>query len=450
MSNTLQSYTQNILKCRFAVYKITYSEDKRFVRRYFIVLKDDLTGLIIKVTDFADYVLYRAMEDMNVYRTNESALYAICQFLNYVFFEHYEKYQITSIYDLNRNMFQEFILDYCSTRKPDGSYPGKESIINKRAAICIFGEMLCYYHKDKMKYLHRHEFVRTKLYHDGEKTFEQNAYQIYVKYWSDNNGELQKLMRDMPIDLADRIIKMAEIHMPDLCFPIILQLYGGLRSGEICNIRGKDSILGPGIIIQSIPIIDKYGNRVLHPQSIQIDLRHEYTLRSDGARIGEIKKERMASIYGPFVNIVYKYYLKHLDLIKDKNCEDTKPLILCKNKNRQTGLYYGQTKYNYCSRLKKLFFNYVLPSCENDQNPDLAIFYLNMQSHSWGPHAFRHWYTVYLIFCGVDDVAELMALRGDKNPNSAAEYIKNKGVILQTYEKSLQKLGKMISTPEVK
>ena len=158
----------------------------------------------------------------------------------------------------------------------------------------------------------------------------------------------------------------------------------------------------------------------------------------------------MASIYGPFVNIVYKYYLKHLDLIKDKNCEDTKPLILCKNKNRQTGLYYGQTKYNYCSRLKKLFFNYVLPSCENDQNPDLAIFYLNMQSHSWGPHAFRHWYTVYLIFCGVDDVAELMALRGDKNPNSAAEYIKNKGVILQTYEKSLQKLGKMISTPEAK
>lgn len=93
------------------------------------MLKDDLTGLIIKVTDFADYVLYRTMEDMNAYRTNESALYAICQFLNYVFFEHYEKYQITSIYDLNRNMFQEFILDYCSTRKPDGSYPGKEKVL---------------------------------------------------------------------------------------------------------------------------------------------------------------------------------------------------------------------------------------------------------------------------------------------------------------------------------
>ena len=84
MSNTLQSYTQNILKCRFAVYKITYSEDKRFVRRYFIVLKDDLTGLIIKVTDFADYVLYRAMEDMNAYRTNESAcdlsVFKLCVF----------------------------------------------------------------------------------------------------------------------------------------------------------------------------------------------------------------------------------------------------------------------------------------------------------------------------------------------------------------------------------
>lgn len=449
MSNSEQKYTENIQNCRFAVHKITYSENMCFVTRHFIVLKDTTTNLVIKITDFADYVLYRVTADTNAYHTNEAVLYTTCQFLNYVFFEHYEKYHITTIYDLNWNMFQDYISEYCSTRKKsDGNYPGKASIQNKRAALCIFGEMLCHYHKEKMRFLHRHQFIHTKLCRDGNKTFECNIYQLHVKYFRDDNNELLHLSRDMPLDLADRILKMAEIYEPDLCFPIVLQLYGGLRSGEVCNVRGKDSILGPGIIIQSIPILDKYGNRVLHPQSIQLDLRHVYALRSDGKEVGKIKKKRLASIYGPFVDIVYRYYLKHLELIKDKECEDTKPLMLCKNQNQNTGIYYAQNKADYCDRVKKLFFNYVLPSCENDANPDLAVFYLNMRNHSWGPHALRHWFTVYLIYCGVDDVAELMFLRGDRSPKSASDYIKNKGVIMQTYKKSLQKFGNMINGSE--
>ena len=67
-----------------------------------------------------------------------------------------------------------------------------------------------------------------------------------------------------------------------------------------------------------------------------------------------------------------------------------------------------------------------------------------MRNHSWGPHSFRHWFTVFLLYCGVDDVARLKDLRGDRSDDAAESYLKRKGVLMSIYRKSIDKLGIMI------
>lgn len=434
-------YQENIKKCRFALYKTIYIENH--IQREFktIILKDIETGYIIIFTNYADYLLYEK-SDIDVYSTNDQMLFDVCELLNFIFIDNYEKYGITSIYDLEVSMFQDYLSDCCTNRKLK-----KRTLETKRRSISIFGEMLCNANKKQMKHLKRKSFINT--YYSVNQGKRERRVEYYLKihtygHGSKNDSGLSSLLRDMPISIADRIIQMAEIYDPELCFPIVLQLYGGLRTGEICNVRRKESPYGPGVILELIKLTDKNGGKYLKCISFQIDLRQEYMLRSDGANVGKIKKERYSSIYGPLVDIVYKYYNKHLELIKDKPCENTKPMFLLKNRDKKTNTYLAMTKKSYVKRVLNLMNNYVVPSLKDDADSDLALFYHHYQFHTWGPHAFRHWFTVFLLFNGVDDVVTLMDLRGDKSPLSAQDYLKRKGILMETYKKSMDKFARRL------
>ena len=446
MSVPLDSfYSQNISRIEFAVYNVAYSENNRYIKRPVIVIREKETGFIIKFTDYADYVLYRIYEDQNVYKANIKNVYAISQFLNYALVDNYSKYHNSSVNNLNIDMFKDFLNDYAQTILPSGRYPSQQSVSDKRIAVSIFGEMLCHYKGQKMKNLKKGDFIQTILYQDEYRTVEKYRYKLKIRCYDDYTGELKQLYRDMPIELLDRFLQYAEMYEPELCFPICLQAYAGLREGEICNVRRKGSYYGPGIITTSKRTKDKYGNDIFIPTSFQIDLRHEYLMRKDYVYVGEIKSERIVSVWGPFVEKVNKYYLKHLRLIKEKSCDDDiQPMFLNKNKTRETGQYEAMTIDRYTSRIKRLFYEYILPSCENDANPDIALFFQQMKNHTWGLHAFRHWFTVFLLYCGVDDVARLKDLRGDRSDDSAKDYLKRKGVLMNIYTKSLDTMGLMI------
>ena len=442
-------YAKNISKTEFAVYNVSYSEEKRYIKRPVIVLRDKETGLIIKFTDYADYVLYRVYEDQYVFKANEKMVYAISQFLNYSLIDNYWQYQITSVKELRIEHFKDFLSDYAQTKLASGRYPSQQSVNDKRVAISIFGEMLCHYNKKEMKHLKRGNFIKTTVYQKDDKKIEKNIYKLKIRCYEKDSGELKQLYRDMPIELLERFLQYAEMYDPELCFPICLQAYAGLREGEICNVRRKGSSYGPGIITTSEKTRDKYGNDIFVPTSFQIDLRNEYLMRNDYIEVGDIKRERIVGVWGPFVEKVNRYYLKHLYLIKNKpSDEDIQPMFLSKNKTRKTGQYEAMTVDRYSARVKNLFYKYILPSCENDANPDLALFYLQMKNHTWGLHSFRHWFTVFLLYCGVDDLARLKDLRGDKGDNSARDYLKRKGVLMNIYKKSLDKMGIMIRGDE--
>jgi integrase len=53
-----------------------------------------------------------------------------------------------------------------------------------------------------------------------------------------------------------------------------------------------------------------------------------------------------------------------------------------------------------------------------------------LYEHSLGLHVLRHWFSVQLVLMG-EDIAQIQYWRGDSNPQSAFDYLQNKGDLLK-------------------
>ena len=222
-----------------------------------------------------------------------------------------------------------------------------------------------------MKYLTKEDLIGTAYImtseHEKKKVID---YKIKVRY-GDKKRRDNRLLRDMPLEIVERFIKMSQIYDPELTFAIVLMAYVGLREGEVCNVRRKESCYGPGIIIKygdGFNSIDGVYRKCNCYDAIEIDLKDTLIMRSDGKSVGEIKRERMQPVYTGYIDIVSNYYEKHIEMIAHKPCEEFKPMFLCKNKIRKTGKYMAMTKSALRDRINKLFLEHVLPSLKNDKN----------------------------------------------------------------------------------
>ena len=436
---------------RFAV-RFTNTKVDNAARKFgYIVLVDEQTKAVMRITDIADYVLYCVPKDIYIGAHGDEALYAVVQFLNYIFIDCNDVFHIDSICDVTKEMVASFISDYASGKitKKDVSH---KSIDKKRAVVSTFLETLC--KSDiEMKHIRPGSLIRTKVIRTSNyivKTIPE--YTIKIRYPKRDNP-IQAVNRDMPFSIMERFIKVSEIYDPEITFAIVLMAYVGLRLGEVCNVRQVESCLGKGIrFLYGRPLVQLInGEHTVRSicESIEIDLRDTLPLRYDGISVGGIKRPRMQRVYSGFTSIVYTYYEKHLKLIKNKNLEPSLPMFTSTRKDKNSGKYLALTKSALYLRIMRLFDNYLLPSLETDSDPDLQQFFYSMEYHSWGPHAFRHWFTCFLVVrCGVDEVT-LQTLRGDKSPDSSKIYLERKGELERIYRGASETLGNRISEEHI-
>ncbi len=125
--------------------------------------------------------------------------------------------------------------------------------------------------------------------------------------------EHRNTFRDLPTKAFELLLPMAFIYAPDIAFAMCLQAFAGLRAGEAMNVRQVSSPLGQGMIITSI------AGRI---RNVSIDLRHVYTLRSDGIKVGRIKKPRTQHVYQRFLDAFHVGYGFHLRQLADGPCEE--------------------------------------------------------------------------------------------------------------------------------
>ena len=226
-----------------------------------------------------------------------------------------------------------------------------------------------------------------------------------------------RLVRDMPLKAVQRLIELARIHDPMVAFGIVLQVSAGLRPSCVTNMRQN------GSPICATPCI-RISYRGSGISNIEIDLTHEYVLRSDGVNTGKIKRERTVALYKGFIPEFMKAYILHQQLLANAPCEEQYMAMFVGRNGK------AMTYNTYSSRVKNLVYNYLKPELKNSPDPQLSAFAHLLDSYRWAPHALRHCFTVRLVLEGLD-VAQVQYYRGDTSPESAIAYVAGKGELMK-------------------
>jgi integrase len=389
--------------------------------RHFIVIKNRY-GSIVRFTRLHNYVgVYEGKVFAPVVSDAEAKLRYVCMMLNYVLIEHYEKHRIDHVFKISREALECFFRDYAQEMLADGSHRGKQSVEKCAYAVTMFFRKL------------RRKFGGHVVLRETDLVVETTAYdrrgrpkrKMRPAFQVRGFPNRKEIFRELPTKAFRILLNLAFRYAPDIAFAICVQAFAGLRAGEVCNVRQEGSPQGNGLIFTYF----EGGAR-----KIEIDLMRELPLRSDGVICGRIKRERVQCVYPPFIKAFMTAYEHHKAFLSMQRFEaEFCPMFV-------NGRGMAMTYDDYARRFNALVddrFRAVLLKCDD---PECRIYGQLLYENRLGPHALRHWYSVQLVLHG-EDIAQIQYWRGDKNPESAFEYLQNKGDL----EKELEAAGGFLS-----
>lgn len=393
---------------KYAVYSYEGKlEDGMVFSRSFIVIRNGY-GMIVRFTHLQDYAgVYRKGSYVPITSNPKARLHYICRMLNFIIVEHGGAYQVRHVFDITKEMMESFFADYAISPKKDGTHRG-EACINDCVSACT--RFMANLHRKFGGYM---KVTRAELY---EEKYVKTAYgqrrTVYVPaFCIAGVPEEKDIFRDLPTKAFQVLISLAYRYAPDIAFAMCLQAFAGLRPGEVCNVRQEGSPIGAGLFITET------GSQITR---VEIDLRKEYRLRSDGIEVGRIKKERMQCIYPRFLQAFGDAYAYHREWLSLQKCEEEyMPMFI---NSRGKAMRYQ----NYLDRFHELVEEHFRPELLKSSDPELSLYGQLLSTNTLGPHPLRHWYTVQLVLWG-EGVAGIEYWRGDTNPQSALTYLRNKG-----------------------
>lgn len=396
---------------RYAVYehKLITDDGMAYVRS-FIVIKNQY-DVIIRFTRLHNFT---GAYDSKVFRPLASdanaRMHYICRMLNYILIDHYEVYHIDHVFKVTKEMLTSFFMDYALEKKPNGKYKGSESIENCVHYVTAFFGKLIYQYGGYVTLKKKDLFTEKKVYSRNGRLITKQVPDFQIR----GVPEEKEIFRDLPTKVFKILMNLAIRYAPDIAFAMALQAFAGLRPGEVCNVRQEVSPKGSGIIFTYL------DGKVVRAD---IDLTHEYALRSDGVQCGRIKKERKQSVYPPFLEAFQTMYGYHKTFLASQTFEKGYcPMFV---NSQGTAMTYDC----YRDRFQGLVETRLRPLLLEHSDPECRIYGQLLCENKLGPHALRHWFSVQLALRG-EDVAQLQFWRGDKSPESAFDYLQNKGDLI--------------------
>lgn len=392
--------------------------------RSFIVLKDG-DGIIRRFTHLQDYAcIYEKENYLPISANPEAKLYYICAMLNYILIDHGKENGIRHVFGITAGMMETFFAEYTLQPKEDGSHKGKDTAERCIGACTGFmGKLSKSYGgfmKVKWEDLYQEQYYYTK---QGRRQ------RRWVPVFRVRGiAETSAPFRDLPTAVLELLVPLAIRHARDIAFAICLQAFAGLRAGEAMNVRQESSPLGPGLVFTEI------SGRV---ESVKIDLRRDYVLRSDGLPTGRIKKKRMQQVYPPFIPAFCEAYGYHKAFLAARTFEDAyAPMFV-----NERGM--AMTYENYRRKFESLVNTYLRPLLLGSAEPKLRIYGQLLCENQLTPHSPRHWFSCELALRG-EDIAGLQFWRGDRNPQSAFTYLQNKGDLIDRLAHTGDQLAQMV------
>lgn len=295
-------WKQKTKNLRFYNQKLTIIEEGGLVRDFmFIVLRNNSTKKM-KVTGYSNYFI----QELNSasLETLEYHAKIIVRFLNYVFFDKYDEYQLKDISELKIEYGNHFLRDYSQgfigkKKKTDTTVQKAEQVLN-RFYKYLFQEL------GNMKYISERDFFikyGSAYYKKGhskkkKKTVERvdSLFTVFLP-----NYNPPQRIKHIPSYVFQEMLNVCDIHYPHLKLALCLQAFAGLRRGEVCNVS-KNNIN-----------FRMFGEDL---GWFTIDLREKVQLRTDAKNVGGIKKRRIQPIHPVFLKFFQEVYDQHLKLIE--------------------------------------------------------------------------------------------------------------------------------------
>lgn len=382
-----------------------------YIRFPFIAIKDN--NGIVHFTDFGKYLTKNGA--FNNDGNKIASFKYIRKFLQYAFFE----LGIRKLSDLTVGDIALYLEHYCMRTLPeddDNVTRNRSTMMICRKTIMTFASNLCKNNVVSFKEsdLYTTEVKRTRK---GVKKVKTEAFPIPTA-----PTQSAPIFRDIPNNAFEIIYSHIRRYHPELLFLVSLGAFAGLRPSEACNVRRQDcEKYGPGMLFN----INASGK----VENITFDLTKELKLRSDGKYVGSIKKERMQSMPEMFIPALYGAYEEYMAYLEGKPRETEYGAM---NINKQGRCY---TYSSYYRQFTQIINEEIIPIFLESEDEDLVMFGRKLMTTKIAMHVFRHWFTVQLVLSGIDNPAVIMHYRGDKTPEAAITYIRNKSDIEKQYRK---------------
>ncbi|MCE7037871.1 MULTISPECIES: hypothetical protein [Bacillus cereus group] len=205
-------------------------------------------------------------------------------------------------------------------------------------------------------------------------------------------------------NLAVKLIRIAEQIAEDIAFGVCLQLFGGLRKGEVVNLL-KTSLKPQGSYGKSGLIIEIRDNREL------IFPNKKSTIHE------QVKNPRNQSVL--ISSLLSSLYQKHFEklnkLEKIGLLKNNKALFIS---TRTGNPISGKQYYQKFNKVKNKFLE-VLSKEGNTEDFEYLF------ENSWSTHICRGVFTNFLLDIGMS-VLEIAIARGDRSLESALSYVEEK------------------------
>lgn len=385
-------------------------QDSRLVVVKMVVIRD-LNKEVVRFTRLHNYLtIGKNKTSVRIDANSGNKGYFVCRMLNYLLVENSMKYKISRIQDITCKHLQDFMYDYSMNHEDDLRYPTQNTLDMCVYAIIDFMENYLEVH-DRKRWRKKEFYKIVSKYNKKKHRYEEKKVPTFDVVY---NGKTKKIFRDMPNSVFNLILSYASTHYKEIFFMMVVSAFTGMRPSEVCNVRQESSPLGKGLYIY------KKGNKI---QKIKFDLNEEKQLRSDLVPVGGIKKERWQEVYHKFYRSFMEAYEIHKEYLAEQKFEtEFGPMFVDSHGMAMT--------YNNYYRIFVKMIDEMKPMLVNHSDDEISSYGHLLLQNNISPHIFRHWFSVKLVLYG-EEVPGLQHWRGDKSPQSAINYLKNKGELVK-------------------
>lgn len=382
-------------KFKFQVKVVRYFKKSRYEDVLFekaIIVLVNSENHRSRIHEFTDFIIYAYGKK----RIKTQVDYAgkLVRFLNFIINEKVKKnFRFIDFDDINI-FLQKIALDI-----------NHETILRYKKVIVEF-----YWYLSNKKWLYNidvSDFIRSEVIERGAiiQKYDIPYFDIDI-----NKNEVKKRNTHiMDYRLQAMLIEVAIEEVNIIAFGVALQIFGGIRLGEVVNISHSS--------IQCIGAFGRYG------MLVNIDSRHfRLDLKGNQGK-GYPKKIRKQQVISPYGILEYLYK----DHIKKYKCNDESGAVFV-NKNGDA-MSYESYRY-YFTKLKNIF----LKRLRESDNPYLKVKGQVLEQTRWGSHIGRGIFTNNL--SEYLTASELMIKRGDDNITSSNVYIEETKSSGEKYEKN--------------